>query len=491
MAESKLTLKTKEQAAIRMYGQGFGDCFLLAFPRKLAAGKWDRKNPVYVVIDCGVFYNTPQEKPRMQRVVQSLLEATGGRIDLLVVTHEHHDHLCGFERAREQWAQIAVDNVWVAWTEDPTHPKTKEYDREHEALRLGLAAIQQRALAAPEDSALRLALDNALTLQLFATWPPVPDRVSVLPDKVMDSLSQNPATRFRQAAGLPSTTRTFCEPGQVRVVPASGVDAYVLGPPTDPTFLSKDFDKNEVYHEALRAVMSEVDASAVDPYTPFSKLMGMPYEEAQAHPFFAEHYFAPHQQTSQIESEWLQDLPRLALQMDELTNNTSLVLAFRLPDGRVLLFPGDAQVGNWLSWDTIKPDDWHRPEGGGVSVRPTAAELLARTAVYKVGHHGSHNATLEKRGLERMPDGVIAFVPSSRRFPQHFQDKPWKIPFPPLVERLSTRSQGRLVFPHSDPHTDAAFQKTVEASPEQFPPMERNGEIIEDSVPVWRQVRLK
>jgi hypothetical protein len=42
---------------------------------------------------------------------------------------------------------------------------------------------------------------------------------------------------------------------------------------------------------------------------------------------------------------------RLALQLDSDTNNTSLVLAFELgKSGRVLLFPGDAQVGNWLSW---------------------------------------------------------------------------------------------------------------------------------------------
>ena len=36
------------------------------------------------------------------------------------------------------------------------------------------------------------------------------------------------------------------------------------------------------------------------------------------------------------------------------TNNTSLALAFELIEkgrvGKVLLFPADAQVGNWLSW---------------------------------------------------------------------------------------------------------------------------------------------
>ena len=40
-----------------------------------------------------------------------------------------------------------------------------------------------------------------------------------------------------------------------------------------------------------------------------------------------------------------------ALKIDNDVNNTSLALALELADKRVLLFPGDAQVGNWLSWD--------------------------------------------------------------------------------------------------------------------------------------------
>jgi hypothetical protein len=37
------------------------------------------------------------------------------------------------------------------------------------------------------------------------------------------------------------------------------------------------------------------------------------------------------------------------------------VLAFELAsEGEVLLFPGDAQVGNWLSWETL---EWCIKEG--------------------------------------------------------------------------------------------------------------------------------
>ena len=45
----------------------------------------------------------------------------------------------------------------------------------------------------------------------------------------------------------PKTERDFCEPGQVRAVPGTAVDAYVLGPPTSEGRLAQEFDAGEVY----------------------------------------------------------------------------------------------------------------------------------------------------------------------------------------------------------------------------------------------------
>ena len=42
-------------------------------------------------------------------------------------------------------------------------------------------------------------------------------------------------------------------------------------------------------------------------------------------------------------------------------------------------------------------------------------DLLARTVLYKVGHHGSHNATLREKGLELMASGELtAMIPVNR-----------------------------------------------------------------------------
>ena len=108
-----------------------------------------------------------------------------------------------------------------------------------------------------------------------------------------------------------------------------------------------------------------------------------------------------------IDHDWLGVSADLAIQLDKRTNNSSLVLAFEFLDTkRVLLFVGDAQVGNWLSWKDLR---W--PIGDGTV---SAHDLLARTVFYKVGHHGSHNATLKQNGLELMtcPD-LSAFIPTN------------------------------------------------------------------------------
>src|SRR6185295_16271734 len=115
-----------------------------------------------------------------------------------------------------------------------------------------------------------------------------------------------------------------------------------------------------------------------------------------------------HDSWRRIDGEWLAGSPELALQLDSLTNNTSLVLAIELPAGGgsdrdVLLFAADAQVGNWLSWQDLK---W-TVDGKEV----TGPDLLKRTILYKVGHHGSHNATLKEKGLEEMERLRVALIP--------------------------------------------------------------------------------
>ena len=106
-----------------------------------------------------------------------------------------------------------------------------------------------------------------------------------------------------------------------------------------------------------------------------------------------------------IDGDWLSAAADLALQLDDRTNNTSLVLALDLGRSKdVLLFAADAQLGNWGSWGAVKFTDG-----------ATTADLLARTTFYKVGHHGSSNATARAGGLEAMTHPALrAFVPTDQ-----------------------------------------------------------------------------
>jgi hypothetical protein len=105
-------LPEKGEIKMRLYGQGLGDCFLLAFPRKD-----EPENPCYLVIDCGVAMSTPEKELRIRNVVENIHAATGGHIDILAITHQHDDHTSGFQDAWQEWQRITVDALYLPWTE--------------------------------------------------------------------------------------------------------------------------------------------------------------------------------------------------------------------------------------------------------------------------------------------------------------------------------------------------------------------------------------
>jgi hypothetical protein len=110
----------------------------------------------------------------------------------------------------------------------------------------------------------------------------------------------------------------------------------------------------------------------------------------------------------------------------------------------VLLFPGDAQVGNWLSWHDVTWKD------GKKKLTVTARDLLNRTVLYKVGHHGSHNATLREKGLEMMisPD-LVAMLPVDEKIAHNV--KHWmQMPFKPLLDQLGKKTAGRIYWADRD-----------------------------------------
>ena len=190
---------------------------------------------------------------------------------------------------------------------------------------------------------------------------------------------------------------------------------------------------------------------------PFAPTVTIPIERARSISFFQDNYWNTAGGIADwrgIDVDWLGAADDLALAMQSATNNTSLVLAIELPGGDVLLFAGDAQIGNWLSWQDRK---WTIGER-----TVTGPELLARTIFYKVGHHGSHNATLREKGLGMMTTLKTAVIPVDEEVAKKMR---WvAMPLTSLVEALNERTGGRTfrtdirpVAPVSDVRVDGLF----------------------------------
>jgi len=294
----------------------------------------------------------------------------------------------------------------------------------------------------------------------------------------------------------------YCEPGET--LPLGDVPnarAYVLGPPRGD-LIKRDLptggdlgEGRETYlaggttHRAFllapalgwATTRSSDSAVTADQCHPFDHSLRRPYaeQEASSHSseksdrahdpikwpdsrrtpkstqaFYEQIYFDKIADWRRIDADWLGAAEELALNLDSDTNNTSLVLALEFGDpgqGKVALFVGDAQVGNWLSWT----DQTYQSGGRTMTIE----DLLRRTILYKVGHHGSHNATLKRDsrhptaadpfgapyGLELMASTLVALIPVDRAAAEKKMPIAWHMPHPPLYESLLRKTAGRVL----------------------------------------------
>ena len=462
---------TVNSVKVRMYRHGFGDCFLLSFYQ-------DEERIFTMLIDCGIKYNTKSDDVPIKDVIDDLkatLTPAGGtkpQLDVLVASHEHWDHISYFHptRSPDYFGPFEIGQVWLAWTENPDDEEAVTINSR---LRDGAAALQfaaKRLQDAQQDEidqsedmyfGFRLKegrtefnrkMDDVLGFYGVTSLKEVsesgieykPDgRVSPLTEKAMShviSLGHN-------GGGI-----KYFSPGtnvDNRLLPP-GVNIYVLGPPRS-SMINKSKPSRGHAHETYMSIDNSGMTSFIDGVlglgvsggeqsndrsSPFGDEIGIGRDEAEEDSYFAETYFASNEAYRKIEHNWLDIAGQFALQLDGAINNTSLVLAIELADsGKVLLFPGDAQVGSWLSWHDY---EWEVREGSSTGAR-TTEDLLKNTVLYKVSHHGSHNATVKDKGLELMthPE-LVAMMPEK-------EDSYSGIPYPPLMERLNQLCKGRVL----------------------------------------------
>ena len=483
-----LLVPPPDGVTVRMYRQGHGDCFLLAFPRQTP----NNDRPFYVLIDCGLkpgsqnfihpdpATNGFRKGPTTSEIVAHIGQSTGNHLDLVIITHEHQDHVNGiWKEDKPYFDDLTIDCAWFAWTEDPKDDLANTLRARHKDQLLGLIeARRQLALAADEDSLRRLTrLDSLLALETGSENENFNHAELMAAAKdPSKSINKQGLKLIKEKATLNKGVE-YLRPGEKKELPSTTIQVYVLGPPRSESLLT---DENPVGNEAFPDENAEEisgnnsnrngfsfragtlrESDAIN--SPFDARHHLSFTELiNANTFVKEHYgdekvnederdgieVSPNASWRRIDQEWLFSAENLALQLNTGINNTSLVLAFELPASKkVLFFAGDAQRGNWISWsDQV----W------GTDKEPiTARELLSRTVLYKVGHHGSHNATLAGKITDKHPNlswmgqgkysaEFTAMITAVNQWAITKNRPPWRHPLPSILSALKHKTNGRI-----------------------------------------------
>ncbi len=353
---------------LRCFDVGFGDCFLLT----LTYGD----NARHVLFDFGsTAKRKSASKTAMLDIANSIAETCRYGIEPLIVvaTHRHQDHIRGFDPNTNDTGPGAIIRslkpklVVQPWTEHPnlatdaTHLRAPKVALPGHAAHVQKIANMQRvgALAARETAAAAQAGDKLANEINF----------------IGEDAIQNPrAVQNLMRMGK----REYLHFGKKSRIAdhLPGVEVHVLGPPTlkqsDSIRRQRQKDDDEFWR-----IMGAAGGTS----------LGL--EQDGAHelksPFDPQH----HQRDIPPSARWFvrhatriryNELLHIVRVLDRAINNTSLILLLKI--GRLsLLFPGDAQIEDW-EYALKSPEHAER-----------VRELLRDVRLYKVGHHGSTNAT--------------------------------------------------------------------------------------------------
>jgi beta-lactamase superfamily II metal-dependent hydrolase len=386
-----------------MYRVGFGDFFLLSLKQG--------EDVAHILIDCGVHAKPTNS---IDDAIAQLKVDTDSHLALVIMTHRHADHISGFAKGAKTFKEFQVDQVWMPWFEDPSNA---------EAVRIqaGITAVAQRlqmaftANASAGDISYALMAGNILGFDIAGQSS----------NDIALSVLRNGFAKMSEVA--------YLKAGDDAPLPAAltniKLSARILGPPTDPKLVSQMDGKNHQYLDQLDASTGKADNSPLfggqfnsdgglfgDDVLGQNGLLNVTRKIAQAQP----------------------DVIRaIAQQADNTINNQSIVVLFEF-NGKKLLFAGDAQWGNWQN--LLFGGTFGSP--GHTALTDEAKAILKSIDFYKVGHHGSTNAT-PIDALDAMRDGIVAMCSTAVGAYGSEKNKS-EVPRVPLMEALKAKTGGKL-----------------------------------------------
>ena len=411
---------------IRAYNVGFGDCFLVTFEY----GKTEKRS---VLIDFGST-GKPARSPEdiMEKVAEDVRDFVtancGGVLHGIVATHRHKDHISGFANESGKIIETLNPKVVVQpWTEDPLAQKNAKTAT---AKTGGRGGAEPKSLAAMQNQYFQsFAHMNAFSASaLAAAGPRMGDRNETKIKFLADDNMANKEAVERLARmgkkGAADYVRAGDKTRLEKQLP--GVKIHVLGPPdltqTDSILKQRSTDKKEFWQFMQFWSMLAGSSAAETPEPLFPKA-----DVAASKPINTRWFI------DKADRQLGNQLLGIVRILDKAMNNTSVILLFEV-GGKKLLFPGDAQIENW-AYALSEPKEL-----------PGVKKLLADVDLYKVGHHGSRNATPKtlwdgfKRKSSTKKAGRLTSVVSTMKGKHGDTDKHTEVPRKSLVEALSSES---------------------------------------------------
>jgi beta-lactamase superfamily II metal-dependent hydrolase len=406
---------------IRMYNVGFGDAFLIIIPGA------DGERPRKILIDCGVHASGTNRKLKLEDLVKHIIEDVSEqdgkpRIDVVVATHRHRDHVHGFREA--DWQKVEVGEVWMPWTEHPTDPRAREIREIQGKIAQQLNRALEKKMREPGKFGLTgRKLKEVKDLKEF-----VSNSLTLPNEEAMLTLHDG----FAVFGGRKKVERRFLPPEDRKehsfecdLLP--GVVVHVLGPSRDPSVIR---DMNPPKGMSYLRMVESLPTDGEEKLLPFREQWVI----ADADNYNRHHALSDAKGPGSGDRPLLTDKEMekirnagegtefgVAVKLEDAVNGTSLMLMFEIGKS-FLLFPGDAQ---WGTWEAAKNDaEWYR--------------LLQKTNFYKVSHHGSHNATpveFVEKILKKDFWGMVSLRPI---------EKYKEIPRKPLLDALRNKP-GKIV----------------------------------------------